>query len=63
MAFEHYIRSDGKNLRLGYTTGTCAALAAAGAVEGVLTGHIPKVLSLFTPKGIEVCVKPAFGEV
>ncbi len=63
MAFEHYIRSDGKNLRLGYTTGTCAALAAAGAVEGVLTGHIPKVLSLITPKGIEVCVKPAFGEV
>ena len=58
MTFEHYIRSDGKNLRMGYTTGTCAALAAAGAAEALLTGHFPKVLSLMTPKGIEVFVRP-----
>ena len=58
MAFEHYIRMDGRNLRLGFTTGTCAALAAAGAAEGLLTGQIPKTLSLITPKGIEVCVQP-----
>ncbi len=63
MAFEHYIRSDGKNLRMGYTTGTCAALAAAGAVEGLLTGHIPERLSLITPKGLEVTVAPACCEV
>lgn len=58
MAFEHYIHMDGRTLRLGYTTGTCAALAAAGAAEGLLTGQIPKTLSLITPKGIEVCVRP-----
>ncbi len=62
MGFEHYIRSDGKDLRMGFTTGTCAALAAAGAAEGLLTGHIPKHLSLITPKGIEVSVEPALCE-
>ncbi len=58
MAFEHYIRSGGRNLRLGYTTGTCAALACAGAAEGLLTGRIPQVLNLITPKGIEVSARP-----
>ena len=63
MAFEHYIRSDGKDLRLGYTTGTCAALASAGAAEGLLTGKIPKTLDLITPKGIEVSAEPVFSVV
>ncbi len=31
--FEHYIRSGQKLLRCGYTTGTCAALGAAGAAR------------------------------
>lgn len=62
MAFEHYIRSEGKDLRMGYTTGTCAALAAAGAAEGLLTGHIPEYLSLVTPKGIEVGVTPVCSD-
>ena len=38
MAFERYIRCGQKQLRCGYTTGTCAALAAAGAVQ-LLLGH------------------------
>ncbi len=63
MGFEHYIRTDGKELRMGFTTGTCAALAAAGAAEGLLTGHIPNRLSLITPRGIEVSVQPAACEV
>ena len=52
--FSHYIRSGKKLLRCGYTTGTCAALAAAGAAELLLSGKSPETVSLVTPKGIEV---------
>ena len=50
-------------LRCGYTTGTCAALAAAGAVRLLLTGEAPEALSLTTPKGLEVAVPPAGVEL
>lgn len=60
MAFEHYVRSGQKLLRCGYTTGTCAALAAAGAAKLLLTGTAPAVLSLMTPKGLTVEVNPVF---
>lgn len=59
MAFEHYVRSGQKLLRCGYTTGTCAALAAAGAAELLLTGKLPETLCLRTPKGLLVEVEPA----
>lgn len=59
MAFEHYIASNGKNLRMGYTTGTCAAAAAAGAAEGLLTGKVPTSIRIDTPKGLIVEVSPA----
>ena len=51
MAFERYIRCGQKQLRCGYTTGTCAALAAAGAVQLLLGGQAPATLSLSTPGG------------
>ena len=54
MAFEHYIRSGQKKLRCGYTTGTCAALAAAGAARLLLTGTAPESVRLLTPKGLVV---------
>lgn len=54
-AFEHYISSGGRRLRCGYTTGTCAALAAAGAVRLLLTGAPPLSVSLETPRGL--CVE------
>lgn len=54
MAFEHYIRSGQKLLRCGYTTGTCAALAAAGATRLLLTGNAPETVSLRTPRGLVV---------
>ena len=58
MAFEYYTRSGTKMLRCGYTTGTCAALAAAAATRILLTGKAPESVSLMTGKGIpvEVCI-------
>ena len=56
VAFEHYVRSGAKLLRCGYTTGTCAALAAAAATRLLLTGSAPKHVSLMTQKGLEVDV-------
>lgn len=58
MAFEHYIQSGGRRLRCGYTTGTCAALAAAGGAQLLLTGHAPALLRLTTPKGLTVDTAP-----
>ena len=58
--FEHYVRSGQKLLRCGYTTGTCAALAAADAARLLLTGTTPETVALRTPKGIVVEVAPLF---
>ena len=58
--FEHYIRSGQKLLRCGYTTGTCAALGAAGAARLLLTGKAPESVGLCTPKGIVVEVAPIY---
>ena len=61
--FPHYVRSGRSMLRCGYTTGTCAALAAAGAARLLLTGRAPEAVSLTTPKGIEVSVPLAEAEL
>ncbi len=62
MAFEHFVQSGTKQLRCGYTTGTCAALAAEGATQLLLTGTAPKTLSVRTPKGWTVEVVPEVCE-
>ena len=59
MALEYYIRSGQKKLRCGYTTGTCAALASAGAARLLLAGTLPETLRLDTSKGVTVEVEPA----
>ena len=41
-------------LRCGYTTGTCAALAAGAAAALLLTGQDSDTGSLATPKGLGV---------
>ena len=61
--FEHYVRSGQKLLRCGYTTGTCAALGAAGAARLLLTGRTPETVALRTPKGIVVEVEPIFSRL
>ena len=59
MGFEHFIRSGQRFLRCGYTTGTCAALAAQGAARLLLSGQAPRTVSLRTPRGLTVEVVPA----
>jgi cobalt-precorrin-5B (C1)-methyltransferase len=51
-----FVYKDHKKLRCGYTTGTCAALAAQGAVRFLLTGSWKETEEIMTPKGIPVCV-------
>ncbi len=58
MSFEHYLRSGTRLLRCGYTTGSCAALAAMGAARLLLTGERPETLALVTPKGLRVEIEP-----
>ena len=48
---EEYIVKDGKKLRLGYTTGSCAAAAAKAATYMLLTGALKERISLTTPQG------------
>ena len=49
---EAYLVRGGKKLRLGYTTGSCAAAAAQAAAVHLLTGKRPETAELLTPKGI-----------
>ena len=51
---EAYIEKDGKRLRLGYTTGSCAAAAAKAAAWMLLTGRRKESVTLDTPKGIRL---------
>lgn len=58
MAFEHYVTAGGRRLREGYTTGTCAALAARAAAARALTGAWPRTVTVVTPKGLPVEAAP-----
>lgn len=53
---DYYIQNGAERLRCGYTTGSCAALAAAGAADALLGGAFPASETLRTPKGIDVTV-------
>ena len=43
--------TQGKRLHYGYTTGSCAAAAAKGAAQMLLSGQPVQQVPLLTPKG------------
>lgn len=56
--FEHYLVQGDKKLRLGFTTGSAATLAAKAALQELLTGEISHEVAITTPKGLVVQVEP-----
>lgn len=49
---DRYVIKNNKKLRLGYTTGSCAAGAAKAAAQMLLSGEEVPEVDLMTPKGI-----------
>ncbi|MDO4921182.1 MAG: cobalt-precorrin-5B (C(1))-methyltransferase CbiD [Phascolarctobacterium sp.] len=60
---EEYQFSQGKNLRCGYTTGSCATAAAKAAARMLLTGERVDTVRIDTPKGIVLDLEPLEVEI
>lgn len=55
---EEYQFSQGKELRCGYTTGSCATAAFKAAATMLLTGERVETVRIDTPKGIVLDLEP-----
>lgn len=55
---EEYQFSQGKELRCGYTTGSCATAASKAAATMLLTGERVETVRIDTPKGIVLDLEP-----
>lgn len=55
---EEYQFSQGKNLRCGYTTGSCATAAAKAAATMLLAGERVATVRIDTPKGVVLELEP-----
>ena len=57
-AMEEYMFSQGKAMRCGYTTGSCAAAAAKAAAVMVLGRQRLDQVILHTPRGMDLSLRP-----
>ena len=55
-AFDTPVWHNGKALRKGYTTGSCATAAAKVAALMVLRQHLIHQVSIVTPSGVTLCL-------
>ena len=53
---EKYVSKGSQKLRCGFTTGTCAAAASAGAARMLLSGKVIENITVITPSGNSVTV-------
>lgn len=53
---ENNVSKGSKKLRCGFTTGTCAAAASAGAARMLLSGKVIENITVITPSGNSVTV-------
>ena len=63
---DDYAYVNGKKLRKGFTTGTCATAATAAAISMILNQDIEEKVTVSTANGVEVTMDikdPSFGEL